>query len=415
MVINNTALQYLRTLRLVNKELCCHATRQLFRHVRIDYDERKSKNCHLVLHPNNPFLRYAQHVRSVTIRVGIWTDPEDNRFGSGDIDSQKSLLERFTMFMYGFPHLERLEVDFTTIGSVPPLVPGRRLYPGVLFASFRALAALLCFPVAKKLCSLWLRLPHWFTFELLEKSCLAFQEETGRTLRDTLPRLTEFGLIFEQPDDYQFFEEWGVIDPQSQVGLVFMSQLVRCDVLHLSFGDLLIPRMLISAFGRLKELSLEEIEIEQKELVAIIKRNRKTLSSVVLFDIALADTGWEEVFVTLGTLPHLTSFGLGHAGYNFDEAGESIEVYGEDKHKVADLNSMNIRDYHALGDLQRLVVERRKKANLDPIPPDDNYYPGYRRMNLSPLATLLDSKEETLEGMRHFLGLTFVEEDADDN
>lgn len=209
------------------------------------------------------------------MKIAIWTLPKEKQFDCGNIDSHKPLLEHFTMFMYGFPHLERLQVVYTSAGIAPPAT-SLKLYRAVLLASLRALVALLHSPAARRLSSLWLSLPFWFTLDYLEQSCLAIHERTGRTLQAAIPKLTDLRLDIQSLNESHQFDELSLVGSRSDIGIVFLSQMVQCDVLHLScVFPYLIPGNHLLAFRRLKELSLEEIDMGAEDLVAIVKYNKR--------------------------------------------------------------------------------------------------------------------------------------------
>ena len=139
-----------------------------------------------------------------------------------------------------------------------------------------------------------------------------------------------------------------------------LESLAICCTAPLNF-DLLVTNRLHS----LKNVSLTCVQTNGEHLLHLLAQNKTTLESITFTQVELTSRTWEDVLVPFCYFPLLIHVWIQDSGYGSDGTSSRFHVsLLPEIDNPQSLESYRFRDICALGDVMRLVNERRRKRNL---------------------------------------------------
>ena len=147
-----------------------------------------------------------------------------------------------------------------------------------------------------------------------------------------------------------------------QAAINLDSLLIRCtDVLTLDNIE-------FSPSLRLKSLCLDGVSISSPKLISLVEQCKDTVKHIELYLVQLNSGTWQNVLMRISKLPRLQYFLIDSVGYSL--TGSSSELAARllpQPDNPADIETNNVFDLFALGNLQRQVNANRVATGLPPM------------------------------------------------
>lgn len=140
---------------------------------------------------------------------------------------------------------------------------------------------------------------------------------------------------------------------------------------------------------RLRSLDLTGISSSSEKIIALIDQSAETISYINFSRVYLYTWTWRGIFLHMCRLPHLLDIVLESSGYFPSErSSEMIPAQFPRKRSKTiepkDIESNDVRDFEALGNLQRQINVNRVACGLQPFTDSE-----YRHINRAPYEPLL--------------------------
>ena len=131
----------------------------------------------------------------------------------------------------------------------------------------------------------------------------------------------------------------------------------------------------VTEFCSLHVLELRNLKISLEHFLSIIEQNIDTLRAIDLEDFQLVSGTWEHFLLRLCSLPCLDYFEISGCSYDKDGLSAWLAPRGLQRlDNVRTIETRSLRDYHALGNLQRQIMANRDAAGLPQIDDRDFQY-----------------------------------------
>lgn len=384
----------LANLRLVSKAFRRSATPRLFRKIVTNltgYSRYVSLQRPLARLFELSRSECASCVREVLVNADQLICLFDSLAVTQDVEDLAALLPAC---LYGFQRLSKLSIygpnySYSSDEDAPFPDALRMLLTRTIEDTFRYIPFL-------ELTDLELDLPAAHDFATLSKSSQsAFATPRRLPLEKLMHRLRHLAVTISDdsgPDGQRYFTK-PITETQRAfpndmyargffdfIGMATNLESLQIKCTHILDMDLLE----ITQLYNLRIMVLSDVKISFEKFSRLGEQNISRLRAIGLMRVDLKSGKWEAFLLRLCSFPSLDYFSINSSGYARD--GESAQLApGQlpECNKPQEIETLNFRDYHALGNLQRQIKSNRNAAGLVELPEDD-----LRRVHETPLENL---------------------------
>lgn len=351
----------LAALRLVSKAFCSGASPRLFRHIiaTVSSFRKVSPLVRLLELCNSP---YAVYVRQIDLGFQSF-DNSTNESSSLYVEDLAGLLP---CCLVRLPNLNALEFR-----GPPSSLPQekRRVFINTVVAALRYVPLLnlteleVTFPIAHDFGQVFcsntssLRIPIEHVLQGLRHLGLYVSEYTNR-------RGQRYSPTPVSPENAALPNE---IYATHLFRLVELA--VNLDSLAISCTDLLsLDNIQFGRSLRLKSLYLSGVAISSHTLLSLVEQCNESIRSVQLWLVKLNSGTWQHILLQMSKLPHLLDFAIGSSGYSLTGTSSNLATQLlPPPDDPEDIETSNLLDIYALGNLQRQVNANRTAAGFSRI------------------------------------------------
>ena len=378
--------QRLSLLRLVNQAFCQSATPRLFRRVRATYPgiHLKNKGQHLARMLKISKSTHACYVCHVEVGIdSTWkTEP-------GYEEYLQDLSVLLPLCLSHFPNVTTLSVRGPIYSQGMVLDQPFPSYLSILLV--KSVVNALSFVPFPKLRDLSLSFPITLDYVQLFKH----QAVSWRVpMEDVLQQLQHLTVkICDKIGNERYEPPISFLQTgcQNAIYAPYMFKTIEL-AKNLTFlaiwamNDLNIEKLDISNLNKLRALQLSGLSSSSGKLLSLIEPCKETLTRLELIQVELERGTWQNVLFRISQLAtSLVFFQMQSNGYSKD--GESAHLCPGVLPRVNDprpIETCDVLDFHALGNVQRLVNSNRQAAGLPEMTKSD-----YMLLGITPLEDII--------------------------